>query len=49
MSSEDVAGRLTAVIWNRRLWWAVDELVEKLTPKQLRKLKVRSGEPWRPS
>jgi hypothetical protein len=44
MSSEDVAGRLTVVIWNRTLWRAVDELVEKLTPKQLRKLKVRSGE-----
>jgi hypothetical protein len=44
MSSEDVAGRLTVVIWNRTLWWAVDELVEKLTPEQLRKLKVRSGE-----
>ena len=44
MSSEDVAGRLSVVIWNRTLWWAVDELVEKLTPKQLRTLKVRSGE-----
>jgi hypothetical protein len=44
MSSEDVAGRLSVVIWNRTLWWAVDELVEQLTPKQLRTLKVRSGE-----
>jgi len=39
-----MAGRLTVVIWNRTLWWAVDELVAKLTPKQLRKLKVRAGE-----
>jgi hypothetical protein len=44
MPSEDSAGRLSVVIWNRTLWWAVDELVEKLTPKQLYKLKVRSGE-----
>ena len=44
MPSEDSAGRLSVVIWNRTLWWAVDELVEKLTPKQLHKLKVRSGE-----
>ena len=44
MSSEDVAGRLTVVIWNQRLWRAVDELVKKLRPRQLRKLKVRSGE-----
>jgi hypothetical protein len=44
MSSEDVAGRLTVVISHRTVWWAVDELVAKLTPTQLRKLKVRAGE-----
>lgn len=44
MSSQDAAGRLTVVVWNRTLWWAVDELVEKLTTNQLRTLKVRSGE-----
>jgi len=44
MAIEDAAGRLTIVVWNRTLWWAVDELVEKLPPEQLNKLKVRSGE-----
>jgi hypothetical protein len=44
MSNEGAAGRLSVVIWNRTLWWAVDELVEKLTLKQLGKLKIRSGE-----
>lgn len=44
MSSANDAGRLTVVTWNRTLWWAVDELVEKLTPKQLSSLRVRAGE-----
>jgi hypothetical protein len=34
MSSEDEAGRLTVVIWNRTLWWAADELIEKLIEYQ---------------
>src|SRR5689334_4829111 len=44
MSNEDESGRLTVVTWNRTLWWAVDELVEKLTPEQLSSLRVRVGE-----
>jgi len=44
MLSEDGAGSLAVVMWNRTLWWAVDELVEKLTPEQLSNLRVRTGE-----
>jgi hypothetical protein len=44
MSTEDAAGRQAIGIWYRTVWWAVDELVAKLTPEQLRKLRVRAGE-----
>ena len=44
MSTEDEAGRLAIGIWYRTVWWAVDELVAKLPPEQLRKLRVRAGE-----
>jgi len=44
MVTEDAAGRWTIAIWHRTLYWAVDELVEKLVPEQLRKLDVRAGE-----
>ena len=41
---DDAAGRLAIGIWYRTVWWAVDELVAKLAPEQLRKLRVRAGE-----
>jgi hypothetical protein len=44
MTSEDSAGRLSVVIWNRTLWWAVDALAEKLSPEELSSLNVRFGE-----
>jgi hypothetical protein len=43
MSTEDAAGRQTIGIWYRTVWWALDELVAKLPPEQLRKLHVRAG------
>lgn len=44
MSSDDSAGKLVIGIWNRTLWWAIDELTDKLAPEQLRKLDVRADE-----
>jgi hypothetical protein len=44
MAIEDAAGRWTIGTWHRTLYWAVDELVKKLAPEQLRKLDVRAGE-----
>jgi hypothetical protein len=44
MASGDAAGRLTIGKWHRTLRWAVDELVDKLAPEQLRKLNIRAGE-----
>ena len=44
MFTEDAAGRQTIGIWYRTAWWAIDELVAKLPPEQLRKLRVRAGE-----
>ncbi len=44
MTDPGPIGSHVLATWHRTLLWAVDEIVQQLSPNQLRKLKVASGE-----